>query len=55
MLEMLVDVLNMHGHVLADFAGARRPELGALASQHDSALGNVELRMGNATTWTRSA
>jgi len=50
MLEMLVNILNMHVHVLAYFVGARRPKLGTLAAQHDGAFGNVELRMGDAAT-----
>ena len=50
MLEMLVNVRNMHGHVLAYFVGARRPKLGPLAAQHDGALGNVEFGTGNAAT-----
>ncbi len=55
MLEMLVNVLNMHDHVLANFVRPRRPKLGALPAQHDGALGNVELRMGDAATRNRRA
>jgi len=55
MLEMLVNVLNMDDHVLAYFVGAWRPKLGALAAQHDGAVGNVELRMGDAATRNRRA
>jgi hypothetical protein len=54
-LEMLVNVINMHDHVLAYFVGARRSKLRALPAQHDSAFGNVELRMGDAATRDRSA
>jgi hypothetical protein len=50
MLEMLVNVVNMHSHVLAYFIGARGPKLGTLPAQHHGALGNVELRMGQAAT-----
>src|SRR5207245_2077274 len=53
--EMLVNVLNMYGHVLAHLVGARRPKLGTLAAQHDRALTNVELRMGDAATRSPSA
>src|SRR5712692_3925564 len=38
-LEMLVNVLNMHVQVLAYFVGAGRPKLSTLAAQHDGALG----------------
>src|SRR5262249_37159744 len=55
MLEMLVNVLNMHKHVQAYLVGARGPKLATLTAQHDSALGNGELRMGDATSRTRSA
>src|SRR5262245_1479283 len=55
MLEMPVNVFNMHNHVLAYFARAWRPKLGALTAQHDSALRNSQLRMGDAGAGTRSA
>jgi hypothetical protein len=54
MLEMFVDVLDTHVYVLAYLVGARRAKLGTLAAQHNSALGNVELRMRDATSWSRS-
>ena len=52
---MLVDVLHMHRHTLAYFRRARRPKLGALAAQHDGALGDVELRVGDAAIRSRGA
>ncbi len=55
MLEMVVNVLDMHNHVLAYVVGAREPKLATLTAQHDSALGNGELRMGDAATRKRSA
>jgi hypothetical protein len=54
-LEMPVNVVNMNVQELAYFVGARRPKLGTLAAQDDGALGDVELRMGYATTWPRRA
>jgi len=55
MLEMLVNILDMYGHVLAYLVGARRPKLGTLAAQHDSALTDVQLRMHDAATRSPSA
>jgi hypothetical protein len=55
MLEMLINVVNMHEDVLIYFVGARRPKLGTLTAQHDGILGNLELRMSDAATRTRSA
>src|SRR5262249_6870343 len=55
MLEMLVNILNMDMHILAYLVGARGAKLATLTAQHDSALGNRELGMGDAATWTRSA
>jgi hypothetical protein len=54
MLEMRIYVLDMHVYVLAYFVGARRPKLGTLTAQHYSALGNVELRMRDNASWSRS-
>jgi hypothetical protein len=54
MLEMRVHVFDMHVYVLAYFVGARLPKLGTLTAQHHSALGNVELRMRDAASWSRS-
>src|ERR1700730_14805672 len=48
LLEMLAKVLDMYGYVLAHFVGAWRPKLGALAAQHDRALTDVELCVGDA-------
>jgi hypothetical protein len=50
MLEMLINVLNVHNDVLAYFVDARRPKLATLTAQHDGTLGHVELRVGDATT-----
>jgi len=48
MLEMPVNILNMHNDVLAYFVRPWRPKLGALTSQHNSALGDSQLRMTDA-------
>src|SRR5215510_15764229 len=55
MLEMLVNILNMDMRILAYLVEARGAKLAPLTAQHDSALGNGELGMGDAATWTRSA
>src|SRR6185295_15569534 len=54
-LEMLVDVFDVHSHVLAYLAGARRPELSARAAQHDGAFSDGELRMADAAARARGA
>jgi len=54
-LEMLVNVVNMHCHVLAYLVRSRRPKLSTLTAQHDGALANLELRMGDAATRNPSA
>jgi hypothetical protein len=54
-LEMPVNVINMNVQELAYFVGTRRPKLATLAAQDDGALGDVELRMAYAATWTRRA
>ena len=54
MLKVRVDVLHLHSHVLVDFVRPRRPKLTALASQHDSALGDDKLRVSCAATRTTS-
>jgi hypothetical protein len=48
MLEMAVNVLDMHQYVLAHFVGAWRPKLGTLAAQHQSAFPDVQLCMSDA-------
>src|SRR5712691_3475473 len=50
MLEMLVNVFNMHRNVLAYLVGVRGPKLATLTAQHDCAFGNCELRMGDAAS-----
>src|SRR5260370_38718929 len=55
MLEMFVDIFNMHDYILADLVGARRLKLAALTAQHDRALRDGKLRMGDAAIRTRGA
>ena len=55
MLEMRVNVLDMHGHGLTHFAWAGLPKFGALAAEHHGAVGNVELRVHDATARNRYA
>src|SRR5262245_19964512 len=55
MLEMPVNVLNMHDHVLADYARLWRTKLSPLTSQHNSAIGDGQLRMGGAGVGSPSA
>src|SRR4030095_8919187 len=45
---MPITVLDVHDHVLAYYARLWRPKLGALTSQHNSALGDCQLGMSNA-------
>ena len=55
MLEMRVNILNTHGHVLTYFVEPRRPKLATLAAQRDRALADGKLRMGHTVTRTRSS
>jgi len=55
MLEMLVNVVNVHVDVLVYFVGARRRKLDTLAAQHNGSLADVELRMSDTATRTRGA
>jgi hypothetical protein len=43
MIEMTVDILNTHMHVLVDFIGMRRMILASRCSHHERALTDREL------------
>src|SRR6266849_5594328 len=44
---MAIDVVDVHGHVLADLAGARRSEFSAPTAEHDGAVPDGELRVAD--------
>src|SRR5260370_27141597 len=53
MVEMPVDILNMHMHMLVDFVGMRRTILASRCSQHDRALTDRELSVHHCANGSR--
>src|SRR5260370_37846426 len=55
MIEMPIDILNMHMHVLVDFIGMRRMILASRCSHHERALTDRALSVHHCAIGSRSS